>query len=121
VALIVDRALQSWIVSAAARYASGRPLTPITGGTPDGSGGFAPIYGAPFSERLPSLLRFDLSASRYYRLNAHTSLVLYASLNNALNRRNTYTYEYSLDFSTRRNTPSLFNRSLYFGFSLQFN
>ena len=119
--LIVDRAFHSWVVSAAARYASGRPITPIAGGASDGAGGFAPVYGDPLSERLPSLLRFDLSASRYYRLNAHTSLVLYTSVNNALNRRNTYTYEYSRDFSTRQRTPSLFNRSLYFGFSLQFN
>lgn len=119
-ALLVERAFGDWIAGAAWRLASGRPFTPITGGTPDGRGGFAPIYGAPFSERLPALLRLDLSASRYRPINDHLALVLYVSINNGLNRRNVYTYEYSDDFATHRPTPSLFSRSIYFGFTLMF-
>jgi vitamin B12 transporter len=119
--LIVDRAFGDWVASGAWRFATGRPYTPITGGVPDGRGGYSPAYGAPFSERLPSLVRFDLSASRFRRLNDHTSLVLYVSVNNVLNRHNVYTYEYAADFSSRRPTPSLFGQSVYFGFSLMFN
>ena len=119
--LIVERAFGDWTTGAAWRFASGRPITPIVGGAPDGRGGFTPVYGAPFSERLSSLFRLDLNASRYRRLNDHTSLVLYVSLSNVLNRRNVYTYEYSADFAARSTTPSLFGRSVYFGFSLQFN
>jgi hypothetical protein len=48
-------------------------------------------------------------------------LVLYVAVNNLLNRGNVYTYEYSRDFATRSATPSLFGRSIYFGFSLMFN
>ncbi len=121
VALIVERAFGDWVAGAAWRYASGRPITPINGGTANGRGGFDPVYGAPFSERLPPLLRLDLSASRYRWVNDHLGLVLYVSVTNVLNRRNVYTYEYSGDFATRSPTASLFGRSVYFGFSLQFN
>jgi hypothetical protein len=120
-ALLLERAFGDWTGGGAVRYASGRPFTPIVGGAVDGRGGFAPIYGPPFSERLPPLFRLDLSASRYRRLNARTALVLYAAINNVLNRENVYAYEYSPDFSARQPTPSLFKRSVYFGFTLLFN
>lgn len=120
-ALQFQRAFGDWVCGSMFRFASGRPLTPIVGGTPIAAGGFAPVYGAPFSQRLPSLFRLDLSASRYRRLNARTGLVLYASVNNVLNRANIYTYEYSPDFATRRPTPSLFKRTAYVGFTLLFN
>lgn len=119
--LIVDRAFSGWVTGAAVRYASGRPFTPIVGGTPNGRGGFSPVYGPAFSQRMPSLFRLDLNTSRYFRLNPHTALVLYASINNVLNRANVYAWEYSDDFATRSATPSIFGRSLYFGFSLMFN
>jgi len=119
--LLLERAFGGWVTSAAWRFASGRPFTPIVGGQPDGYGNFAPVYGEPFSQRLPALQRLDLSASRYRRLNAHVALVTYVSINNALNRANVYAYEYSPDYAMRRDTPSLFNRSLYFGCSFLFN
>jgi vitamin B12 transporter len=121
VSLILERAFGGWVVSAAWRYASGRPFTPIMGGQPDGSGGFAPVYGEPFAQRLPALQRLDLSANRYRRLNTRWALVTYVSVNNALNRANVYAYEYSPDYAARRPTPSLFNRSLYFGCTFLFN
>ena len=120
-ALQFDRAFGDWVCGSMFRFASGRPFTPIVAGTATPGGGFAPSYGAPFSQRLPSLFRLDLNASRYRRLNARTALVLYASVNNVLNRANVYTYEYSPDFATRQSTPSLFKRSLYVGFTLLFN
>lgn len=119
--LLLDRAFGMWITGAALRYASGRPVTPIVGGTPDGQGGFSPVYGPAFSERLPSFFRLDFSTSRYWRLNKHESLVVYAQITNALNHANIYDYQYSTNFAQRQPTPSLFKRSLYFGFSLQFD
>lgn len=119
--LIVERAFGDWVAGAAWRFASGRPFTPITGGAPNVLGGFDPIYGAPFSERLPSLLRLDLSASRYRRVNDRVGLVLYVAVSNVLNRRNVYAYEYSDDFASRSPTPSIFGRGVYFGFSLIFS
>lgn len=121
VAILVERAFGGWVAGAGWRYSSGRPYTPVVSGVPDGRGGYAPVYGAPFSETLPPLLRLDLNASRYYRLSDHTALVVYVSVNNVLNRGNVYTYEYSSDFSTRTPTPSLFRRGFYFGFTLMFN
>jgi hypothetical protein len=119
--LLLERAFGGWVTSAAWRFASGRPFTPIVGGQPYGSGGFAPVYGAPFSQRLPVLQRLDLSASRYRRLSAHVTLITYVSINNTLNRANVYAYEYTPDYAVRRAIPSLFHRSLYFGCSFLFN
>jgi vitamin B12 transporter len=119
--LLLERAFGGWVASAAWRFASGRPFTPIISGQPDAYGGFAPVYGEPFSQRLPALQRLDLSASRYRRLNTHVALVAYVSINNALNRANVYAYEYTPDYAVRRPTPSLFNRSLYFGCTFLFN
>jgi hypothetical protein len=49
------------------------------------------------------------------------ALVTCVSLNNVPNRANIYAYEYPPDYAVRRPTPSLFNRSLYFGCSFQLN
>ena len=117
----MERAIGRWIVGSSLRCASGRPLTPIIGGNSNGQGGFTPVYGDPFSERLPALVRWDLSASRYRRINDHTSLVMFAALTNVLNHGNTYNFEYSEDFSVRKTTPSTAKRTLYAGFSLMFN
>lgn len=121
VSLLVDRAFGGWIVGGAGRYATGRPFTPIVGGATSDSGAVTPVYGRPFSEQLPPLFRIDLSASRYWRLNAHRSLVVYVALNNALNRANVYAYSYREDFAERRPTPSLFGRTVYFGCTLEFD
>ena len=52
-------------VSLAYRFATGRPYTPVVGAVPSGTPGvFSPIYGAPYSERVPDFDRFDFSFNR---------------------------------------------------------
>jgi hypothetical protein len=106
-------------VSGAYRYATGKPFTPVVGATPDNSAGtWTPNYGAPFSERIPSFTRVDLSLSHFQRLSPHTFGVFFTSLGNLFDRSNIYQYRYSDDYSRRIPIRSLFNRSVYVGGSL---
>lgn len=121
VSVIFDKTIKGWTVGASWRWASGKPLTPIIGGADDGSGGFQPIYGAPYSDRLPPIQKLDLMFSRYWRTSERTNLVTYLTLSNALNRANVYTYGYSNDYSQRYPVSSLYNRSIFVGVTLQFH
>ena len=117
---VLDVPLPSgWSVSGAYRYATGKPFTPVVGATPNTSAGtWTPTYGAPFSERIPSFTRVDLSVSRYQRLSPQTFVVFFVSLGNLFDRSNIYQYRYSDDYSRRTPIRSLFNRSVYVGGSL---
>jgi hypothetical protein len=101
------------------RSASGKPFTPITGGTLEGTTGvYSPQYGTPFSERYPGLGRLDVSVSRFRPLSPSLQSVVYVSLSNLLNRDNVQGWRYSNDYSSRTPVRSIFNRSVYFGATL---
>jgi vitamin B12 transporter len=119
-ALVADQALPAgWSVSAAVRYATGKPFTPVTAATFDARRHtWHPQYGPPFSERLPSFQRLDLSLSRVKRLSPRTLLVYFASINNVFDRSNIYQYAYNTDYTQRTAVRSLFNRSFYIGGSV---
>jgi len=121
VTLLFERTIARWQTGLAWRQASGHPFTPVVSGQPTPNGEYAPLYGPPYSQRLPAFQRLDLSASRYWVTGRRFAVVTYFSLNNVLNRRNVYAYEYSADFASRRAVPGLFNRTLYFGCTLLFN
>ena len=102
--------------SVAYRYATGRPFTPVAGSEYDAVHGvFIPAYGAPMSERLPAFRRVDLSASYFRQVTPSLQTVLFASVMNIVGRENAQGVRYSSDYSHRRITPSLFERSVYFG------
>ncbi len=101
------------------RYASGRPITPILGGTDDGSGNMIPQYGSRYGDRLPPLVRLDTRLSKYFFFSDLKYLVLYIEVMNALNTHNVLDYSYSADFSERQKILSYFgNRTIVAGFSL---
>jgi vitamin B12 transporter len=117
--LIGDQELaKGWNVSGAYRYATGKPFTPIVGGTFDAAErAYIPVYGAPYSERLPHASRVDLSLARTTR--ARSSLLVYfAEVENLLDRNNVDEYTYKPGYSERLPVRSLFKRSLYVGASL---
>jgi hypothetical protein len=120
IALIGDQALpKGWSVSAAWRYATGKPFTPVASATLDARRNiWQPVYGAPNSERLPSSRRVDIALSRVTRLTPNNQLVYFFSLDNVLDRENIYQYTYNANYTRRIPVRSLFNRSLYFGGSL---
>lgn len=120
IALIGDQSLpKGWSFSFAWRYATGKPFTPVTGASFDSAlGGWQPAYGAPYSERLPPLKRFDLALSRVTRISGGNQLVYFFSLDNVLDRDNIYQYTYNGNYTRRIPVRSLFKRSVYFGGSL---
>jgi hypothetical protein len=93
-------------LSGRASFHSGAPVTPIFGGTPDPdrTDRYLPEYGALNSERMPAYFRTDL------RLDWDTgwrNTLLYFEIINATNHKNVLRYEYSRDYSERKNIEQL--------------
>ncbi len=82
------------------RTAAGRPHTPIVAGIAAGVG-FAPVFGAINSERLPRYERLDLAVNWLVPAGAGV-VVFFASLDNVLARVNFFDYRYSPDYSSRQ-------------------
>ena len=70
------------------------------------------------SERLPAYHRLDLQASYYWPFNRRQHVILYAALNNALDRANVVDVTYAADYETRSFHRTDFVRSFYFGITL---
>jgi hypothetical protein len=108
-----------WRLAAAYRDASGRPFTPVVDATFDVERGvWAPEYGSTMSERLPMFRRLDVSWSYFRVLSPTLRSVVYVSVNNVFDRANVQSYRYTSDYGRRIPVRSIFNRGLYFGFSL---
>ncbi len=99
----------------------GRRFTPIVSGTFDENTGFyAPNFSSEFlNSRYGTYARLDASASKYFSWN-NRELVLYATINNLLNRANPRIDQYNIDYSQRSFDPYQL-RLLYFGLVVTFN
>ncbi|HJU73116.1 MAG TPA: TonB-dependent receptor, partial [Gemmatimonadaceae bacterium] len=119
-AFIVERGFASGVrLGATYRVASGKPFTPVIGATYDTARDiYVPHYGAPMSERFPTLRRFDVSASRFHRHTQSLASVMYFSVSNIFDRENVQSWRYTRDYAQRTGVRSIFNRSVYFGASL---
>lgn len=93
----------------------GQRFTPIVDGTMDELTGFyEPIFSSEFlNSRYANYARLDLSVSKYFSWN-NRELVLFASVNNILNRDNQRIDIYNTDYSQRSFDPYQL-RLLYFG------
>ena len=100
------------------RYTTGQPFTPVVGRVQLDSGAFLPIDGPVGSERLPAYHRLDLQMSYFWPFNQQQNVVVYAALNNALDRANVVDVTYSPDYSERRDRTTDFRRSVYVGLTL---
>ena len=100
------------------RYTTGQPFTPVVGRVQLDSGAFLPIDGPVGSERLPAYHRLDLQMSYFWPFNRQQNVVVYAALNNALDRANVVDVTYSPDYSERRDRTTDFRRSVYVGLTL---
>lgn len=103
-----------WEVSSSYRLASGAPFTPILGGTPDGSGGWLPVEGPRYSDRLPTYHRMDVRVTHLFSTEK-LRWVTFLEVMNLLDRRNPGSYSYSPDFSSRQAEPSYFAKRLLVG------
>ncbi|HUQ20294.1 MAG TPA: TonB-dependent receptor [Gemmatimonadaceae bacterium] len=119
ITLVAQKYIKNWEAGAAYRYATGRPFTPVSGATFNtDEKRWIPSYAPPFSERLPTLTRFDLSLSNIRQLAPGWQIVMYGSVTNVLGRHNIYRYTYSFDYTQRIPVASLFDRALYVGASI---
>jgi len=117
--LILDRTISGWMVSLAARWASGRAFTPVIGSAFQ-NGVQRPVFGPPNSENYPSFPRLDCTLARSWTISDRVTAVTYLAAFNLTGWKNVYAYDYSDDFSEKRPVPGLFGRSVYCGVNLLF-
>jgi hypothetical protein len=100
-----------WELAGTFRYASGSPVTPVLGATKDPRGGWDPIQGPPYSDRLPVYHRVDLRLTRLFHRRGVTCVV-FGEVMNLLARHNAASYAYSADFRERHIHESYFSRRI---------
>lgn len=98
-------------LAASFRYATGAPATAVLGATPNPGGGWDPVEGPRFGDRLPAYARGDLRLTRIRSFRG-VRTVLFAEVMNVLNRHNAARYTYTPDFATRGVEESYFSRRI---------
>ena len=96
------RVIDQFRVGGTYSYVTGRPFTPVVGTERMESGALLPVDGPVGGERLPAYHRLDLQVSYFWPFNRQQNVVVYAALNNVLDRANAVDVTYSPDYSTRR-------------------
>jgi hypothetical protein len=79
-----------------------------------------PTYGAPFSEQLPPLRRYDIGLSFRRPFGKGSQTVYSVSLTNVFDRHNVSGVRYDTDYSERAFIRSPVKRMVYIGFSLTY-
>lgn len=116
------RVVGFWSTGFTYRYATGRPITPVTSAfLAEDQGYYLPIQGPVGSERLPSFQRLDMNLSYYLPFGKGHNATFYFAVSNLLNRVNVLGYEYSTDYSQRTERRSNYKRFVYFGVSMNIN
>lgn len=109
-----------WQLGGTARYATGRPFTPVVGRTLDEEGRAVPAYGDPNGERLPRYVRLDARVTRVVPLGVGFA-AFYLEALNVLDRGNVMAYTYDEGYEQRRPIESFFaQRTLVLGIEAQF-
>jgi hypothetical protein len=107
-----------WELGATARYATGRPFTPILGRT--SADDPSPVYGVIHGDRLPNYLRLDGRITRLVPWRRGL-LVAYLEALNVLGRPNVMSYTWDETYENRRPIESFFSRTaLIIGVEVQF-
>jgi vitamin B12 transporter len=113
---VVRLPLGAWELGATARYATGKPFTPLVAVD---SVTRMPQYGALHAERLPDYQRLDARVTRYMFGDGLRAL-MYLEMLNLLDRRNLMSYTYSAE-AERVPVNSVFAyRTFVLGIELQF-
>jgi len=101
-------------------FATGLPITPLIDREWDGiNGSYIPVWGEPFSTRLPNYQRLDINGSIDVSV-ANRMIILYMGITNILNHKNVLRHEYTADYSLRNNQYSIFGRTVFLGVYLPF-
>lgn len=99
--------LGAWQIGGTARYATGRPYTPVIGSQP-GDGPPDPVYGLAMSDRLPTYFRLDARLTRFQRVGGRLA-VFYLEALNVLDRPNASAVVYDQDWENPRTVGSFFS------------
>jgi len=101
-------------------YASGLPYTPLLDREWDNENQIhLPVWGDPYSRRYPAYQRLDINGSKTFTFKKNL-IVTYFGITNILNNKNILRYEYSDNYSIRKNRHSIFGRSIFIGVYIPF-
>jgi vitamin B12 transporter len=116
------RLTDSWMVGINAKFATGRPYTPVVGSIyHEDTKVYEPVYGSDNSEKYQPYKRVDLRLLYIYRLFDKYSGIIYMEGLNILNFRNLFGYAYSADYTSKKEIESYFGRRmLVVGASINF-
>lgn len=103
---------RDWSLGSTARYGSGAPRTPITGGTSVANGRIEPVYGKLMSERLPAYARLDARVMRYVRAPSFL-LTTFVEILNVTGRRNVSAFTYDPTYTSREPVHAFFSRRTF--------
>lgn len=106
-------------LGASYRVTSGRPFTPVVDTEPASGGSVLPVDGPVGSRRMPTYQRLDLQLSYFWPFGSQQHAIIYAAVNNVLDRQNVVGVNYSPDYSKREFRTTDFRRSFYIGVTLQ--
>ncbi|MCB0309369.1 MAG: TonB-dependent receptor, partial [Bdellovibrionales bacterium] len=97
----------NWRVSSRVRYVTGNPYTPVVSSTFDADNGvYIPNRGAFYSERVGGFFQWDIRLDKKWIYNRWI-LSLYLDIQNATNRKNPESIEYSYDYQQLVTTNGL--------------
>ena len=89
------------------RYVTGNPTTPVLGAYFSANDNtYTPIYGVPYSERLPAFHQLDVRFDKTWTFN-RWKLLLYVDIQNVYNYRSAELWNYSYDYSQRARISGL--------------
>jgi hypothetical protein len=98
---------RNWRIAGRFRYVTGNPITPVTGSVFDADNdAYIPIRGSFYSQRVAPFYQLDLRADKKWIFNRWI-LSFYVDIQNATNRKNVESVNYSYDYSTRQDVNSL--------------
>lgn len=110
----------SWQIGVNAKYATGRPYTPIISSHyRNDMNIYEPIYASTNSSRYPDYKRVDVRLTYFNQLFGSIPFVAYMEGLNIMNFNNIFGYTYSVDYSEKKEIQSYFGqRMLVFGFMM---
>ncbi|HSJ24906.1 MAG TPA: TonB-dependent receptor [Longimicrobiales bacterium] len=105
---------ESWEVGATARYATGKPFTPVVhaGSGVAGTAG-VPTYGEINGDRLPDYRRLDARVTRYFNIGGRRLALGYVEMLNLLDRANVMSYTWGPDDGRRVPVNSVFGHRVF--------
>ena len=112
----------SWQIGVNAKYATGRPYTPVASSIyRNDLNIYEPVYASTNSGRFPDYKRVDLRITYFNQLFGTIPVVAFMEGLNILNFQNIFGYAYSGNYSERKEIQSYFGRRmLVLGFMLNF-